>query len=174
MPFSPFSRFKTTWIFKSSSLAPWFCSETVKTGYSGLANRTVRFFQPCQIWSSTTPVRLSLRAPPSQICFSLTSAPPASPRLPPPERTASPPPPCLPFQIRLCPKPHVVLTVVRIPPVSLLPLLNMASAFLAMAPIGRLRTPRRLQMDSSGRHTTFWLGETDAQEILAPRCFGVA
>jgi hypothetical protein len=33
---------------------------------------------------------------------------------------------------------------------------------------GAQQTPRRRQMASSGRHTT-WLGETDAQEIPAPR-----
>jgi hypothetical protein len=54
MPLSPFSSFKTPWIFKSLSLTPWFGSKTTKIEYSGLANRIVYFFQHCQIWSSTT------------------------------------------------------------------------------------------------------------------------
>jgi hypothetical protein len=35
-------------------LLPWSCSKTAKIGYSGLPNRIVQFFQPCQIWSSTS------------------------------------------------------------------------------------------------------------------------
>jgi hypothetical protein len=55
MPFSPFSYFKTGWIFKSSSLAHssvllWNCQNRILF----LTNRTIQFFQSYQIWSSTT------------------------------------------------------------------------------------------------------------------------
>jgi hypothetical protein len=73
--------------------------------------------------------------------------------------SGTPPPPSLchprastPFQIRPLPGPHVAIA--GIPPVSLLPLLGMVSAFPAVAPNGRLHTPRGRQMASSGRYTT--------------------
>jgi hypothetical protein len=54
MPFSPFPCLKTPCIFKSLRLAPWFYPKTAKTEWSEIGNRTVLFFQTCQIWSSTS------------------------------------------------------------------------------------------------------------------------
>jgi hypothetical protein len=73
------------------------------------------------------------------------------------------------FQIRSLPVPHVAVAVLGIPPVPLLPTLGMAPAFPTVASNGRLLTPRRRQMATGGHHTTFWLGEADAQEIPTPR-----
>jgi hypothetical protein len=54
MFFLPFHASNTLELQISSCyLLPWFCSKTVKTELFRMPNRTVRFFQTCQIWSST-------------------------------------------------------------------------------------------------------------------------
>jgi hypothetical protein len=70
--------------------------------------------------------------------------------------------------------PRMTIAVVGIPPVPLLPALGTASASPVMSSNGRLQTPRRRQMAPGERRMTFRLGDADAQEIPAPRRFGVA
>jgi hypothetical protein len=111
-------------------------------------------------------------APPSHI-----RAPSASPCrcFPPPERVVNPPPPCL----------HSLLD----PPVPCASRGCRRRGDSACFPPSPARygvcLPRRGAQQtttdaeatpnaSSRRHTTFWLGKTDAQEIPAPRRFGVA